>query len=49
MTKADQIVEAEAHRFLKEPVKATFLIAPKRNREKSPTLAVLGPTPTAVP
>jgi MFS family permease len=49
VTKADQIVEAEAHRFLKEPLKANFLIAPKRNRDRGPTLAVLNADPTVVP
>ena len=33
VTKADQMVEEEAHRFLTEQPKATFLIAPKRHRE----------------
>jgi hypothetical protein len=41
VTKADQIVEAEAHKFLQEPPKATFLIAPKRNREKRRRLAAV--------
>ncbi|MGO9422477.1 MFS transporter [Roseiarcus sp.] len=41
VTKADQIVEAEAHKFLKEPPNATFLIAPKRNREKRRRLAAV--------
>ena len=44
VTKADQEAEAEAHKYLKEPVKATFLVAPKRNRAKRPKLAVLQPT-----
>ena len=43
VTKADQIVEAEAHKYLKEPLKATFLVAPKRNIVKRPKLAVLQP------
>ncbi len=43
VTKADQIVEAEAHKFLKEPPKAEFLVAPKRNREKRGKLAILQP------
>ena len=43
VTKADQIVEAQAHRFLKEPPKATFLVAPKRNREKRSKLSTLLP------
>lgn len=43
VTKADQMVEAEAHTFLKEPPKAGFLIAPKRNRERRRKLALLQP------
>ena len=43
VTKADQIVEAEAHKFLSAPPEATFLVAPKRNREKRSKLADLLP------
>jgi len=43
VTKADQETEAEAHRYLKEPAKPTFLVAPKRNREKRRKPAVLEP------
>ena len=34
VTKFDQMVEAEAHRYLTEPPKVTILVAPKRNRER---------------
>ena len=44
VTKADQLVEAEAHTYLKEPAKVDFMVAPKRNREKRPKLAALQPT-----
>jgi MFS family permease len=44
VTKADQIAEAEAHKYLKEPPKAEFLVAPRRNRVKRPKLAVLQST-----
>ena len=34
VTKFDQMVEAEAHRYLTAPPKVTILVAPKRNRER---------------
>ena len=34
VTKFDQMVEAEAHRYLTEPPKVTILVAPKRSRER---------------
>jgi len=43
VTKADQEFEAQAHRFLKEPPKPTFLIAPRRHREKRRKLTILQP------
>jgi len=43
VTKADQMVEARAHAYLKAPPLAQFLIAPKRAREKRRPLAVLQP------
>jgi MFS family permease len=43
VTKADQIVETEAHKYLKTPLVATFLVAPKRHREKRRKLSLLQP------
>ena len=41
VTKADQLVEAEAHKYLTAPPKVTLLIAPKRERHKRRKLAAL--------
>jgi MFS family permease len=34
VTKADRLMEQQAHQYLLEPPKPTFLVAPKRHREK---------------
>ena len=34
VTKADRMIEQEAHRYLKERPKPTFLVAPKRSRQR---------------
>jgi len=47
VTKADQMVEAEAHKFLKAPPNAEFLIAPKRNRESRRKAPLLQPVTVA--
>ncbi len=41
VTKADQMVEAEAHKYLTEPPKLTLLIAPKREHHKRRKLSAL--------
>jgi predicted MFS family arabinose efflux permease len=43
VTKADRDFEAQAHKFLREPLKAEFLVAPKRSREKRRKLTLLQP------
>ncbi len=43
VTKADQLAEEEAHKYLKEPPRVDFLVAPKRNREKRRAFAPLTP------
>ena len=44
VTKADQMVEAEAHKFLKEPVKATFLIAPSATGKSAASFRACSPS-----
>jgi hypothetical protein len=34
VTMADRMIEEQARAFVKQPVKVTFLVAPKRHREK---------------
>lgn len=45
VTQADRAVEQRAHKFLQEPPKVTFLVSPKRSREKRRRL--VAPAPTA--
>jgi len=45
VTRADRAIEQDAHRYLKEPLKATFLVAPQRRRERRRKL----PAPAAAP
>jgi len=50
VTKADRLMEEQAHQYLMEPPKPDFLVAPKRNRERrrKPSLAApAAPAPTA--
>ena len=47
VTKADRMIEEEAHHYLKERPKATFLVAPKRSRHKRRKPAVLAAAPAA--
>jgi len=47
VTEADRRIEEQANRYLKEPRKPTFLVAPKRNREKRRKLASLEPVHAA--
>ena len=41
VTKADQIIEAKAHKYLTEPAKVSLLIWPKRERHKRRKLSAL--------
>ncbi len=43
VTKADQVVEAEAHKHLEAPPKLTFLVTPRRSRQKRRKLKDLLP------
>jgi len=45
VTRADRAIEQEAHRYLKEPLNATFLVAPQRGREKRRRLPMPAPAP----
>jgi hypothetical protein len=47
VTKADRMIEEEAHRYLKAPPKVTRLVAPKRSRQKRRKLATLAAAPAA--
>ena len=47
VTKADRMIEEEAHRFLQERPKPTFLVAPKRSRQRRRKQAALAATPAA--
>jgi predicted MFS family arabinose efflux permease len=41
VTQADRMVEQQAHKYLREPPKPSFLIAPKRSREKRRKASVI--------
>ncbi len=45
VTKADRMVEEQARQYLTEAAKATFLVAPKRSRQKRRKLSALAPAP----
>jgi MFS family permease len=45
VTQADRMIEEQAHQYLLERPKPTFLVAPKRSREKRRKLALLYPEP----
>jgi MFS family permease len=45
VTQADRAVEQRAHKFLLQPPKVTFLVSPKRSREKPRRLAAPTPAP----
>ncbi len=45
VTNADRMIEEEAHRYLKEPPKVTFLVAPKRSRQQRRKLVPLSAAP----
>ena len=45
VTHADRMIEQDAHRYLKAPPKATFLVAPKRSRQQRRKLAPLPAAP----
>ena len=47
VTKADRMIEEQAHRYLLEPPKPTFLVAPKRHREKRRRRSLLPAAPAA--
>jgi len=49
VTRADRAIEQEAHRYLKEPLNATFLVAPQRSREKRRRLPIPAPAPAPAP
>ena len=49
VTQADRAIELEAQRYLKEPLKATFLVAPQRSREKRRKLPKAAPAPAPAP
>ena len=43
VTEADRMIEQQAHKYLRQPPKATFLVAPKRSRQERRRLAALAP------
>ena len=45
VTEADRAVEQEAHRYLLEPPKVTFLVSPKRSRQERRRLSSLAAQP----
>jgi MFS family permease len=45
VTQADRAIEQRAHKFLLQPPKVTFLVSPKRSREKRRRLAASTPAP----
>jgi MFS family permease len=45
VTEADRMIEQQAHKYLREPPKATFLVAPKRSRQERRRLAAFAPKP----
>jgi MFS family permease len=47
VTNADRMIEQEAHRYLKERPKPTFLVAPKRSRQRRRKLPPLAAAPAA--
>jgi MFS family permease len=48
VTKADQVAEAQAHKFLTEPPKPTFLVAPARHRRPRGKPTVLAPAAVTI-
>lgn len=49
VTHADRKFEEQAHRYLKEPLKASFLVAPQRHREKRRRLPASSAAPVSAP
>ncbi len=47
VTKADRLIEEQAQKYLKEPRKVTFLVAPKRSRQQRRKPAPLAAAPAA--